>query len=232
MIRSVLIAVLLLPAIVGAEPLRVFVSVLPLQTFVQRIGGEHVEVGVMVRPGHSPATYDPTPQQIGALSQAALYVRTGVAFEDAWMDRIRSANSTMQILDMRTGIELREIEAHDDGGNHAEHGDDDHHVHQSDPHVWTDPLLVRQMAGLIRDRLSTLDTANRAVYARNHAAFVRELDDLDREIRSLLEPLRNHSFMVFHPSWGYFADRYGLRQVPIEREGKEPGARALVALIE
>ena len=252
--RNALLLVSLLPAIVMAEPLRVFVSVLPIQTFVKKVGGGHVDVRAMVRPGYNPHTYGPTPRQIGALAKAVLYVRTGVPFEKAWMDRIRSANPGMQVLDARTGMDLRDMEApdHDDGGpahcgcsqkqaepdhcdqayeqesGHTGHEDQ----HESDPHVWNSPPLAKHMTGVIRDKLSELDPANRVDYTHNHAAFLRELDDLDRDIHALLDPLRYRKFMVFHPAWGYFADAYGLVQVPIEREGKEPGARALAALID
>ncbi|MGD8644438.1 MAG: zinc ABC transporter substrate-binding protein, partial [Chromatiales bacterium] len=126
----VLLSVLLvlLPALGTAEPLRVFVSVLPQQGFVERIGGEHVRVQAMVQPGHSPATYDPSPRQIAALAEAELYVRTGVPFERAWMKRIRAANPDMRVLDLREGIETRRLEAHthdhdhDPGHEHAGHG--------------------------------------------------------------------------------------------------------------
>ena len=221
--RYLLLIALLLPTIVVAEPLRVFVSVLPLQTFVDKIGGEHVDVHTMVRPGYNPATYDPTPKQISALAKASLYVRIGVPFEHAWMERIRSASPQMQVLDVRAGIELRDMENHRPG--HDGHD-------ESDPHVWTSPQLAIQMVGLIRDRLSELDPAHRAEYARNHDAYVRELETLDQEIRALLDPLSHRKFLVFHPSWGYFADTYGLIQVSIENEGKEPGARALATLID
>ncbi len=211
------------------------------------------------RPGFNPHTYDPTPQQISALAGAALYVRTGVPFEKAWMARIRSANPGMQVFDARDGIALRELEAHShdepghDAEHHAEEGHgharaadvphDDHdeqdahnaehnHDHEQDPHVWTSPPLVRHMVGVIRDKLTELDSTHEAYFARNHDAYVAELDELDLELRALLDPLPNRKFMVFHPAWGYFADNYGLTQVPIENEGKEPGARALVALIE
>ena len=214
------------PAIAKAEPLLVFASVLPVQTLVKKIGGGHVDVRSMVQPGYSPHTYDPTPRQIGALAKAVLYVRTGLPFEHAWMERILSANPRMRVIDLRTGIDLREMETLE-----PEH-DGHHHGHETDPHLWTSPLLARQMAGEIRDALSQLDPDHREEYTRNHAAFVRELDGLDRDIRALLDPLENRKFMVFHPSWGYFADAYGLVQVPIEREGKEPGARALAALID
>lgn len=209
----------------AAEPVRVFVSVLPLQTFVAKVGGAHVDVRLMVRPGFSPHTYDPTPQQIAALGATALFVRTGVPFEDAWMDRIRSANPSMQILDVRQGLSLRRS----DGHGH-EHGHE--HAEEQDPHVWTSPRRVIEMLGPIREALATLDPAHADDFAANQAAFTAELTELDREIQALLDPLTERRFMVFHPAWGYFADSYGLEQVPIEREGKHPGAQSLVHLIE
>ena len=252
-----LLTLLLVPTFGFAEPLRVFASVVPIQTFGEKIGGQHVDARVMVRPGFNPHTYDPTPQQITALAGAALYVRVGVPFEKAWMERIRSANPRMQVLDARDGISLREMEAHahDEHGDEAEHHQesghdhrhggeaphadhDEHdahageHDHEQDPHVWTSPPLVTHMVGRIRDKLSELSPDHAADFARNHDAFVAELRALDAELHTLLDPLPNRKFMVFHPAWGYFAESYGLTQVSIEREGKEPGARGLAALID
>jgi zinc transport system substrate-binding protein len=249
LMQKLLFLLLLVPSLGLAEPLRVFASVVPIQTFISEIGGKHVDARAMVRPGFSPHIYDPTPQQISALSSAVLYVRTGVPFEKAWMKRIRSANPEMQVFDARDGIALREMEAHDhdeDGARADRHGHKtEHHDksdlehahagesdHEQDPHVWTDPLLVRHMAGNIRDKLTEIAPDHAKDFARNHDAFVAELDALDAELHALLDPLPNRRFMVFHPAWGYFADRYRLTQVSIEHEGKEPGARGLAAMID
>jgi zinc transport system substrate-binding protein len=241
----------------AAAPLSVFVSVLPLQTFVEKVGGDRVETRVMVQPGHSPATYDPSPQQVAALAEADLYLRVGVPFENAWMKRIRAANPDMPVLDLRDGLTLRPLEAHvhEDGLVHGgEAGDDQDHGHEhdndndndnehsdldgSDPrrsmdaHIWTSPPLVRQMASAIRDMLTRLDPDGAAVYAERQAAFDAELAALDRDLEAILSGLERRSFLVYHPAWGYFADTYDLTQVPIEHEGKMPGARRLTALIE
>lgn len=212
------------------EPLRVFVSVLPQKTIVEKIGGAHVDVRSMVRRGYSPHTYDPAPRQIAALSATDLYVRSGVPFEHAWMARIRSANPDMQIMDASSGIDVGAI-AHRGNGEAGQYHAG-HSLTGRDPHIWTSPPLVEQMAGNIRDKLTELDPAHKQDYARNHDVFAAELETLDRDIRMLLKDLPNRRFMVFHPAWGYFADTYGLVQIPIETEGKEPGARALAALIE
>lgn len=236
MIRNLIVfAVLLLPAYSIADPLRIFVSVPPLQTFAEKVGGNHVDVRVMVRPGHNPATYDPTPQQISALARTALYISTGVPFESSWMQRIRSANPDMRVTDARQGIEPRILESH----GHAHHDHDHEHEHEHDhdhndhdPHVWTSPPLVKHMVRNIRDALSELDPQNSHDYAHNTESFEAELDRLDRDIRTLLQDIPNPKFMVYHPAWGYFADTYGLTQVPIESGNKAPGGRTLAALIE
>jgi zinc transport system substrate-binding protein len=219
----------------GGEPLRVFVSVLPQKTFVEKVGGDRVQVEAMVQPGDSPHTYDPTPRQVAALSRADLYVAIGGTFEDAWMGRIRGVNPKMQVIDTGEGITLRRSEVREDAkgaGHDAEEQGHDHEHGPSDPHLWTSPLLVKQMTLRIRDALSGLDPANAALYAANAAAFASDLDALDRDIRVRLAGVAGSRFMVYHPAWGYFADTYGLIQVPIEREGKEPGPRALAALID
>ena len=137
------------------------------------------------------------------------------------MARIRAANPDMQITEFRGQP--------DSIG--AAQGDHDH-GHEADPHVWTSPPLVAEIAAHIRDQLAQRDEDLAADYDRNYLAFRTELENLDRQIRALLLPLEKRSFMVFHPSWGYFAETYDLVQIAIEDEGKTPGARSLAGLIE
>jgi len=229
-----LFAVLVLgqaPAI-SAQPISVFVSVIPLETFVSRIGGDHVRVRALVQSGQDPHSYEPTARQIAALSDADLYVRIGVGFELAWMPRLMAANSGMRVLDARDGIELRpEDENHHHGHHHHDHGQ-----HQdsgdADPHIWTSPRRVKIMGARIRDALSELAPEHALDFATNFDRFAADLDALDSAIRERLSGVENRRFMVYHPAWGYFADDYQLVQVAIEREGKEPGARALAGLID
>lgn len=228
---------LLVAPLAGAQedkPL-VFVSVLPQQTFVERIGGERVRVRTLVQPGQSPHAYEPRPRQVTELAQADLYLRTGVSFEDAWLPRIRATNPRLRVVDLREGLPLLGLTDH----HHDEHADDNDHDHDHehpadapDPHVWTSPPLVKAMSVAIRDALIDLDPAGRETYVANQTAFAGELDALDAELRAMLKELPSRRFMVHHPAWGYFAHSYDLTQVAIEREGKEPGARALTALIE
>jgi zinc transport system substrate-binding protein len=217
--RRLLLALwLLMPLAQGAEPLRVFVSVLPQQTFVARIGGSHVVVEALVKPGFSPHTYEPTPSQIARLASADLYVRIGVPFEEAWRERIRAANPDIRILDHHDGISPRVMDAHGHDEEHAEspgHAatpaqEQDMERPEQDPHLWTSPLLVKRMAVNIRNTLAELDPSHAQDYSDNLAAFTADLDALDQEIRATLAGLTHRRFMVFHPAWGYFAETYAL----------------------
>jgi zinc transport system substrate-binding protein len=218
-------------------PLQVFTSVLPLKYFVERVGGQRVAVQVMVGPGRSPATYEPKPRQMAALSRAQLYYRVGVPFETVWMKRVADLNPAMGIVDLRQGLKLLSLEHHHHDAEEEDHGElkdheKDQYTTEMDPHLWTDPNLVKQMTEHIRASLTAADPAGAADYQAGAEAFIRDLDDLDRTIRHKLMNVKERRFLVFHPSWGYFAAAYELQQVAIEAAGKEPGPRGLAGIIE
>jgi zinc transport system substrate-binding protein len=232
-----LVALLLLSAAVTAstlaadERLQLIVSIVPQQYLATKIGGEHVDVTTMVGPGQSPATYEPTPRQMAAVATADLYYRIGVPFERAWMSRIRSNNPTMQLLDARDGIKLREIEPAGGGHDDHDHHDHEHAAGESDPHIWLSPPLMQHMAARLRDQLISIDPQNRSDYEANFTAFNAEMEQLHSDITQHLQGLQRREFMVFHPSWGYFADSYQLHQIPIESGGREAGANTMERLI-
>ncbi|RLC62089.1 MAG: zinc ABC transporter substrate-binding protein [Chloroflexi bacterium] len=198
------------PTAAGGK-VRVVVSILPQAYFVERIGGDRVEVTVMVPPGASPATYEPTAGQMRDLSQADVYVRIRVPFEEAWMDKIAAANPGMLIVDSSAGIER---------------------IGGKDPHIWLSPRLVKVQAENIYQGLIEVDPEHAGFYAQNKEQFVADLDALDAEIAETLAGVKGKKFMVFHPAWSYFARDYGLEQIPVEVEGKEPSAAELAELIE
>lgn len=241
--RRLLFSLLILgsTAACADAPVRVFVGVPPLQGFVEAIGGDRVQVRSLVQAGQDPHAFEPTPGQIAALGSADLYLGVGIPFEAAQLPRIRAANPRLRVLDARDGLDLRVIEAHthperEEGEGHPSAGGRPHRgtgeERELDPHVWTSPPLAKQIAGSIRDALSDLDPDHTDTYETNYRLFATDLDLLDREIRTLLMPLTNRRFLVYHPAWGYFADTYGLVQIPIERAGKEPGPRSLAAVID
>jgi zinc transport system substrate-binding protein len=223
------------PAIAANRgPVQVFVSVLPLKYFVERIGGSHVNTQVMVGPGQSPHTYEPTPRQMTELSRAQIYYRVGVTFEQVWMKRIAQLNPNMRIVDLRDGIKLRKLEDHQHEGE-EEHAADDHAEEQYDdsldPHVWTSPVLARSMAEQIRATLTAIDRAHAQDYQAGFDSLTADLTALDTQLRNRLAGVKHRKFLVFHPAWGYFADSYGLQQIAVEAAGKEPGPRTMARII-
>jgi zinc transport system substrate-binding protein len=212
-----------------AATVRAFVSIAPQLYFVQKIGGDLVEVSVMVAPGADPHTYEPKPRQMAELAKAVVYFAIGIDFEKAWMKKIAAANPQMRIVPTDEGIDKQAMVEH-----HHEHPPRHklaQHRSAPDPHVWLSPPLVKVQAGRIRDALVAVDFANRTSYEKNFAAFLREIEDLDAELKSMFAGSPGARFMVFHPSWGYFAQAYGLEQVPIEIEGKDPKPAQLKELI-
>ena len=205
-----------------------FASIVPQAYFVERIGGGRVEVQALAKPGSSPATYEPTPRQMAALSEAKLFFRIGVPFENAFLPKIEETMKGLRIVDTRKGITLREMKAH------HHHGECEDHQHKGgdDPHIWLNPRLVKLQARTIADALIEVDPDGKDVYEKNLAAFLKDLDALDAKLTEALAPVKGKTFLVFHPAWGYFADAYGLKQEPIEIEGKEPSAQQLARIIE
>jgi zinc transport system substrate-binding protein len=231
LLLACLLAALPLPrALAGTGPLQVVVSILPQQYLVERIGGPGVEILTLVQPGDNEATYSPGPATLAALDGARVWFTMGVHFEDAWLDRITRDRPGLEIVPLAAGLPLRRTEedltrAH--AGAHAAHS----HAGMPDPHTWTDPRLAAQMAQQIAAAFARLDPAGADIYLARSAALQGELLALHEEIAARLAPLRGEAFIVFHPSWGYFADAYGLVQLPIEIGGREPGPRGLAELI-
>lgn len=217
-------------------PLPVTVSILPQKYFVERIGGERVAVTVMVEPGAEPHVYDPKPQQMMALAKSKIYFALGVPFEDAWLPKFTAANPGMKIIHTEAGIRKLPMQAH----SHQEErpsaspqpAQHDHHE-GLDPHIWLSPPLVMLQARNILDGLLQVDPTNRSKYEANYRKLMEGLVALDLDLFRLFgETGDRNEFMVFHPAWGYLAAAYGLEQIPIEVEGKEPKAADLKRLIE
>jgi zinc transport system substrate-binding protein len=201
------------------------VGLLPYRWLVEQIGGDRVDVVTLVKPGDSAELYQPTDAEVSRLMQAAVYFRTGMPFERGpWLDALQ-ANPRIKLVDLRAGIELRHMESH----AHGEAADRDAHA-ADDPHVWLSPRLLKTQAHTVAETLQSLDPDHAKDYQRNLTTLERRLDDADRSIRKKLQPLAGKAMFVFHPAWGYFADWYGLRQVAIQIEGKEPTDQELTEL--
>lgn len=204
----------------AAGKIKVSVSVLPQAYFVERIGGNRVETQVMIPVGASPATYEPTPQQLVMLLDSRLYIKVGVPsfpFEKKHFNSIIEKNKKMLVVNMSDGVTYRSFSFEEN---------------EKDPHVWVAPYTVKMAAKNIYNALSKIDPFNKGYYKKNLDLFLADIARLDNHINTILAGKTGGHFMVFHPAWGYFADQYGLKQLSIELGGKTPNASKIKKMID
>ena len=216
-----------------ASSLGVFVSIAPQKYFVRKIGGALVNVSILVPAGADPHTYEPRPRQMVEMSKSALYFAVGVDSEKAWLKKIAATHPRMRIIGTDEGVaKIPMTDQHRHEGNSRKRDKKSPQRDGApDPHIWLAPGPVKVQAAHILKALAETDAKNRLQYAAGYDAFLKELDALDGELKALFAGRKGESFMVFHPAWGYFAEAYGLEQVPVEVEGKEPKAAQLQTLI-
>ena len=204
------------------------VSILPQQTFVEKIGGDKVNVIAMLNPGDNPHSYEPKPSELKELSKAKIYFPMNIGFESAWLNRFQNQNKNMKIISMTKGVKYILMKKHKRNSKNEKVG-----YVKPDPHTWGSTLNVKIIAKNIYDALREIDVKNKDYYKKNYLNFLNEINTLDKEIRDILINVPTDTkFMVLHPSWGYFARDYGLIQFPIEIEGKTPKPKMLVELMK
>lgn len=217
--------------LLNASKPQLTVSILPQKYFVEKIVKDKFDVNVMVKPGASPHTYEPKSSQMRSLANSQIYFYIGVTFEKVWLDKFKLSAKNTIFIDTAKNIEKISMQAH----SHEEDEHHDHHEHENeslDPHIWLDPILVKTQAKNIYEAVVKIDSKNASFYKTNYEEFIKQIDNLDAKIEKILKPFENRAFMVFHPSWGYFAKRYNLEQLAVEVEGKEPKPNELVELIK
>ncbi|MEA2067692.1 MAG: zinc ABC transporter substrate-binding protein [Verrucomicrobiota bacterium] len=198
----------------------------PQAGLLKEIADGHIEVRTLVGEGQSPHSYEPTARQLAALGKSNALFTLGVPFEKTLLKKIEPLYPDLPIVATGQGIELRTMP-------HAHHGEPCSVGHgENDPHVWLTPLNALAIASNILQALELADPENADAYRSNYNQLKDKLETLDALFKNTLEPFKGSRFYVFHPSFGYFADAYGLRQVPIELEGKSPSPRQLANLIE
>ncbi len=219
--RVFIVFILLFIGLPCYASINVVVSIAPQKFFVKKIAGSRVKISVIVPPGYNPAVYEPTPSQMKEIEKASIYFTIGVPFERIWVRKFASLNKGLIIVHTEEGIKKRKI-IFDWLSPKKE---------LPDPHIWLSPPLVKEQARKIAISLEQVDPDGRDIYRRNLKAFLIQIDNLDREIKEILKGEKGRAFLVFHPCWGYFAERYGLRQIPIEIQGREPSGLWLARLI-
>lgn len=202
----------------------IFVSILPLKYFADKIVGNLYRVEVTVPPGAGPETYSPTPRQMILLGQASGYFSIGyLGFEQTLLDNIKSTNPNLPLFNTSRRIDLIKDEQQHE--NHI-------HLQGVDPHIWSSPKSARLIAKNIFDGMMQIDPENGDSYLKNLNNLLAEIEKTDSIVTSLLSKATSKKFIIFHPALGYFARDYGLEQLSIEFEGKVPSPRHLQSVIE
>lgn len=205
-----------------SDAVKVTVTILPQEEFVESVGGNLTDVFVLVPPGASPHTYEPTASDLTTVADSDIYVimGSGVEFELSWLDKIKELNPDLVIINSSEGVSM--ISGSDDG----EGGE------SFDPHIWLSPKNAEIITENIYEGLSEYDPQNAGAYRENADDYIAELKDLDTWISGEIESSGASVIMVSHPAWGYFARDYNLTQIAIEEGGKEPSPAGLQDLID
>jgi len=210
-----------------SDKLHVFVSIPPQSSIVERIGGEYVSVDILVQPGDSPHTFEPTPRQMIELNRARLLFSIGMPFESMLIEKISKSSKRLEFAAMDEGVKKRAMGWHD----HERHLGNEHSKTHPDPHIWLAPENIRIMARITASALSSVDPVHSDYYRKNLLDYLVEVDSVDAGIIRILQPFKGGHFYVFHPSFGYFADAYGLHQEAVEIGGKSPSIKQLNELV-
>lgn len=204
----------------GEGKATVVVSIVPQETFVKAVAGDLVNVVTFIPIGSSPESYAPSPKQLEQISDASTYFCIGVPAEQASiLTRIYDINSRLKVLNISDEVAniypYREFSP----GEH-------------DPHVWLSPKRVKIMIDIIQRELTLIDSANANTYKKNAQEYKKRLDKLDSDIKDMLSDVKHNTFVMNHPSLGYFADDYGLIMISLEQEGKAATPKEIQSMVD
>ena len=215
-VRAAVLLLLVVAWLVGcarpkpSDPRPVVVaSLLPLGYFMDRLAPGSVKTEILIPPGANPHTHEPGMLQIRELATASLFVKVGhpkFPFEQVWQERLVATRPTLRVVDGFAGVPR----------------------HDEDPHVWLSPRAVRRLVENVAGPLRELLPAEHDAITRRQGEVLADIAEVDRELRAALAGLKSRRFLVFHPDWGYFAEEYGLEQVDIEQQAREPRSLSLV----
>lgn len=232
-----IILMLLLLLLVGCQDkaddtLTVAVSIVPQETFVNKVAGDLIDVVVMIPPGNSPANYQPTPQMMAKFNESDIYFHIDVSAE---VPILASAGNDVRLVDLAEIVDdkypARYFESREE--DHEEDSHEEEHSHEGrDPHIWLSPKRSMVMVEVVRDELIALDPTHKETYESNAQSYLEELTVLDNELTLAFDQLESKAFIMYHPSFGYFAEDYNLDMYAIEVEGKDATIKELGHIIE
>lgn len=222
------------------DKLKVAVTIVPQAAFVDAVGGDLVEVITIIPVGFSPASYEPSAKEIVNLNKASVYFTLGVPAESGNIipevddiPLVRLEDKVREVYDdLYFDYEHTHDEEDTDHEENTDHEEETHSEFSRDPHIWLSVKRVKVMVQVIADELSIIDPANAETYQENASVYLGKLDKLDNDIQTLFDGKTIRTFIVYHPSYGYFSDDYDLEMLALEEDGKDPSIAHLQELID
>jgi len=213
-------------------PLKIAVSIPPMQEWVERIAGDRAQVTVIMPPGSSPHNFEPSPRQIAQLGSAQVWFAINVDFEYSLKPKVRGMFPSLAIVDVTKNVKFRALKPSEQEPEELSAENIDPALVNRDQHTWLGIDQAKTEIAVIRDTLISLDPSGEAFYKANYQAYAKEIDATYAQLKAMLAPLSGSKVFVYHPAFGYFLDMFGIEQVAVELGGKEPTQKELVALIE
>ncbi|WP_295700559.1 zinc ABC transporter substrate-binding protein [uncultured Helicobacter sp.] len=208
-------------AMLQATSIKVIVSVLPQKEMIERIGGEYVQVEVLVPQGKSPEIYEPSIAQMKYIAQADIFFGVGMPFESPWLKRFSLANPSLIYYNLSTLAQMPQSHAHTT------------HIPIHNPHIWLSAQSMQPQVAFIADILSKADVAHKDIFKHNSTELIKTLQTITDKTRLLFgTPQAQKHFIVYHPAFEIFAKDFNLTEKSLENEGKEPKGKELSALMQ
>lgn len=203
----------------------VSVSILPQKYLIEKIAGDYLQVNVMIPPGMNPATCDLSTEQLRKLYDSDLCFTIGyLPFEQTHLYPVLSNRKDIPVINHSEGMNLLE--------GSCGHTHDETHTHGTDPHIWLSPRNFKTMATTVYRTLSERYPDRADLFRQNYDGLIQEIDGVDQKARQVFDSPCQKVFLIYHPALTYFAADYGLEQISIENEGKEPNPTHLKKIID
>jgi len=212
----------------------VSVTIEPQRYFAERIAGDKFKINTVVPSGQNFEEYSPTAQQMIQVSKSIAYLSIGnLPFEERWVEMAKENNKDIKVFDVSDGVNLLEHEEH----HHHDHCEEEHHHHHhshvgADPHIWSSISGAKAIAWNTFMAFVEIDRENTQYYNDNYNLLMEEIERTEASVVEILSSLENRTFIIYHPALSYFANEFGLTQLCIELEGKEPSPAQLKRLID
>ncbi len=208
---------------------QITVSILPQKYFVERIAGDKYKINVMLLPGASPETFEPSPKQLKEVEKSEIYFKIGFPFEKVFMEALNENKKNIKIVDTTKGVNfIKTAHMHNEDNEQIKYNEES----GKDPHIWISLNEVKTQLKNIKEGLEEIDSESKEFYNDNYEKFIKEIDDIDTDIKNFFNNTDKKTFLIYHPALSYFARDYGLNQIAIEKDGKEPSPRNIKEIID